>query len=50
MFKAVCDHMEFGTNGGALRPAITVFRPRRPGQLDLRLWNGMGISFAGKNA
>ncbi len=47
MFKATCDHIEFGTNGGALRPAITVFRPRQPGKADLRLWNGMGIAYAG---
>lgn len=47
MFKAICEHINFGTNSGALRPAITVFKPRVPGQSDLRIWNGMGISFAG---
>ena len=47
MFKAICDHIDYGTNGGALRPAITVFRPRKSGKPDLRIWNGMGISFAG---
>lgn len=43
----MCDHISFGTNGGALRPAITVFRPRQPNKSDLRVWNGMGIAYAG---
>lgn len=47
MIKAIFDHMDAGTNGGALKPAITVFRPRQYGRPDLRVWNEMGLSYAG---
>ena len=47
MFKAICEQIEFGTNGGAIRPTITVFRPRQYGKSDLRIWNSMMLSFAG---
>ena len=34
-------------NGGNIQPAITVFRERRPGVPDLRVWNKLVIGFAG---
>ena len=34
-------------NGGNIQPAITIFRERRPGENDLRVWNKLIIGFAG---
>ncbi len=48
VFEACCRHIEYSTNGGNIRPAITVFPPRRPGHPDVvRIWNQQFIQFAG---
>ena len=44
MFAAICDHIKFTTNGGNLRPAITIFKQRQYGEKDLRVWNSMMVS------
>ena len=46
MFKAILDHLEFSNNGGNIRPAITLFRQRLPGEKDPRVWNGLMTQFA----
>ncbi|XP_065579164.1 nitric oxide synthase, salivary gland-like isoform X3 [Artemia franciscana] len=46
MFKAMCDHLEYATNEGKLRPAITVFPPRQKGRCDFRVWNSSMIGYA----
>ena len=47
MFDAILDHIQISFNGGKIKPAITVFRKRKPGLGDPRVWNGLGISYAG---
>lgn len=50
VFKAICRHIEFSTNKGNIRPAITVFppRPRDGSSKDkIRVWNTQLIQFAG---
>jgi len=47
MFMAICRHLEVALNGGNIQPAITIFRERRPGLPDLRVWNKLIIGFAG---
>ena len=47
-FKCLCRHIEYSTNGGNIKPAVTVFPPRLPNQPDkVRVWNNQLISFAG---
>jgi nitric-oxide synthase len=46
MFKAIMEHLDFSNNGGNIRPAITLFRQRLPGEKDLRVWNGLITGFA----
>ncbi|XP_057207744.1 nitric oxide synthase 2b, inducible [Triplophysa rosa] len=47
MFQVLCDHIQFATNGGNLRSAITIFRQRTDGQHDFRVWNTQLIRYAG---
>nr|XP_017206470.1 nitric oxide synthase, inducible isoform X1 [Danio rerio] len=47
MFQMLCDHIQFATNGGNLRSAITVFPQRADGQHDFRVWNSQLIRYAG---
>ena len=47
IFEALCRHVEVSLNMGNIQPAITFFRERRPGMNDVRVWNGLVISFAG---
>ncbi|MGR3434483.1 MAG: nitric oxide synthase oxygenase [Shimia sp.] len=44
IFDECMEHMRFGTNGGDLRPAITVFSPEGP---DVFIENGQLILYAG---
>ena len=47
-FAALCEHVRFSTNGGNIRPAVTVFPARVPGRPDkLRIWNAQLIQYAG---
>jgi nitric oxide synthase oxygenase domain/subunit len=49
MFDAICNHIEYSTNGGNIKPAITVFPKRIPGDpVDkFRMWNKQLIAYAG---
>ena len=47
MFDAICQHIKYSYNEGAIRPAITIFRKRQQGLHDMRVWNQLMISFAG---
>uniref|UniRef100_A0A8C1X7T8 Nitric oxide synthase n=1 Tax=Cyprinus carpio TaxID=7962 RepID=A0A8C1X7T8_CYPCA len=47
MFQMLCDHIQFATNGGNVRSAITVFPQRTDGQHDFRVWNSQLIRYAG---
>lgn len=42
IFHALLEHIEFATNGGRIRPTITVFSQR-----DVRVWNHQLIRYAG---
>jgi nitric-oxide synthase, bacterial len=45
--QACVDHIRFSTNGGNLRPAITVFAPMRRDGGHIRIWNPQLIRYAG---
>jgi nitric-oxide synthase, bacterial len=47
MFAAMVDHIRLSTNGGTIRPMITVFAPQEPGRPGIRIWNEQLIRYAG---
>uniref|UniRef100_A0A8C7TKW5 Nitric oxide synthase, inducible n=1 Tax=Oncorhynchus mykiss TaxID=8022 RepID=A0A8C7TKW5_ONCMY len=47
MFKSLCEHLQFATNGGNLRSAITVFPLRKEDMQDFRVWNSQLVKYAG---
>ncbi|KAJ8383900.1 hypothetical protein AAFF_G00213630 [Aldrovandia affinis] len=47
MFRFLCQHLEFATNGGNIRSTITIFPERREGRGDFRVWNSQLLSYAG---
>merc|ERR1719347_1975673 len=47
MFDCIMRHFDYSFNGGNIRPAITVFRERQEGKIDLRVWNGQVLIYAG---
>ncbi|KAM3822758.1 LOW QUALITY PROTEIN: nitric oxide synthase 3 [Vipera latastei] len=47
MFTFLCNHINYATNRGNLRSAITVFPPRVAGRGDFRIWNQQLIRYAG---
>lgn len=45
---ALEEHLLWATNGGRIRPCITVFPPQRPdGHVPVRIWNKQLIRYAG---
>ena len=42
IFAALLRHIDFATNGGKIRPAITIFHPAR-----VRIWNHQLLRYAG---
>lgn len=45
---ALEEHLAWATNGGRIRPCITVFPPQRPdGLVPVRIWNKQLIRYAG---
>ncbi|MEK5078926.1 nitric oxide synthase oxygenase [Solibacillus sp. FSL W7-1436] len=42
IYKALINHIDFATNNGKIRPAITLFEPER-----VRIWNHQLIRYAG---
>lgn len=45
--QALIRHIEFATNGGKVRPTISVFAPRMQDKPQVRLWNHQLIRYAG---
>jgi nitric-oxide synthase len=47
-FQAMLEHLDLATNGGAIRPLISIFPPQRPdGHTPLKIWNDFIIRYAG---
>lgn len=44
---AIYEHIEFATNGGKIRPVITIFKPFQTETNQLRIWNHQLIRYAG---
>ncbi|MEK8132270.1 nitric oxide synthase oxygenase [Paenibacillus filicis] len=47
MAEAIFRHISFATNGGRVRPAITVFRASDASRADARIWNRQLVRYAG---
>ncbi|GJD19941.1 nitric oxide synthase oxygenase [Rivularia sp. IAM M-261] len=47
IFDALVEHLRLSTNGGRIKPFITVFAPQQPGQAGIRIWNEQLIRYAG---
>jgi nitric-oxide synthase len=47
IYARLVEHLRWATNGGRVRPAISVFPPARPGQPYPRIWNEQLIRYAG---
>ncbi|XP_068789981.1 nitric oxide synthase 3 [Struthio camelus] len=47
MFSFLCTHIQYATNRGNIRSAITIFPQRVPGRGDFRIWNTQLIRYAG---
>ncbi|PKH10927.1 nitric oxide synthase oxygenase [Planomicrobium sp. MB-3u-38] len=46
-FNALVDHIEYATNDGKIRPALTVFPAQQNNTDKLRLWNHQLLRYAG---
>jgi nitric-oxide synthase len=47
VFAALLDHLLWSTNGGKIRPLISIFAPAQPGQRGIRIWNPQLVRYAG---
>ena len=47
IFDALVEHLKLATNGGRIKPFITVFAPQHPNQPGIRIWNEQLIRYAG---
>ncbi|KAA0959004.1 nitric oxide synthase oxygenase [Planococcus kocurii] len=47
VFDALIRHIDFATNDGKIRPAITIFRPATKNEQPMRLWNHQLVRYAG---
>ena len=45
--NALLAHIQQATNGGKIKPIITIFAPQQPGQCGLHIWNTQLIRYAG---
>ncbi|WP_338324912.1 nitric oxide synthase oxygenase [Metabacillus mangrovi] len=45
--EALLRHIRFASNGGKVRPAITIFKPKENGLHPVRIWNHQLIRYAG---
>ncbi|MBS4179596.1 nitric oxide synthase oxygenase [Bacillus sp. FJAT-49731] len=46
-YKKLVKHINFATNDGKIRSAITIFAPRRNGKDPIRIWNHQLLRYAG---
>ncbi len=44
---ALLRHISYATNNGKIRPVISIFRPARAGEQQVRIWNYQLIRYAG---
>jgi nitric-oxide synthase len=47
IFEAIIEHLRAGTNGGKVRPVMSVFAPQMPHRPGIRIWNPQIIRYAG---
>jgi len=47
VFIALIEHIQIATNGGKIRPLMTVFAPQTPTYAGVRIWNSQLIRYAG---
>ncbi len=47
VFEAIIEHLHAATNGGKIRPMITIFASQKPHQSGIRIWNPQYIRYAG---
>ncbi|GCF10364.1 nitric oxide synthase oxygenase [Dictyobacter arantiisoli] len=47
IFQALIEHIELSTNGGKIKPFITLFAPQELGKPGIRIWNTQLIRYAG---
>lgn len=47
VFRSLQDHISYATNGGKIRPAITIFKPSLMKGNSVRIWNHQLIRYAG---
>ncbi|CAI6046415.1 nitric oxide synthase oxygenase [Cohnella sp. JJ-181] len=47
VFEALLRHLAFATNGGEIRPAITILPPAGEGRATFRIWNHQLLRYAG---
>ncbi|MFD1935560.1 MULTISPECIES: nitric oxide synthase oxygenase [Nonomuraea] len=45
--RELCEHLRLATNGGRIRPTITIFAPDTPGNPGPRVWNDQLVRYAG---
>ena len=44
---ALFEHIEIATNGGKIKPTITIFPPEKNGEKQVEIWNHQLIRYAG---
>lgn len=47
IFQELLHHIKHATNGGEIRPTITIFKPKINGKEPVRIWNHQLIRYAG---
>ncbi len=47
VFTALIEHIQIATNGGKIRPLMTVFAPQTPTYAGVRIWNSQLLRYAG---
>jgi nitric-oxide synthase len=47
VFRDICRHIDYATNEGKIRPAITIFKPKTSSEEQIRIWNHQLIRYAG---
>ena len=48
LFETICQHLKESTNNGKIKPTISIFPQRMPGEPDqFRIWNSNVLMYAG---